>query len=138
MTEKTSGSGAAAPVPGVAQRRKKIITDGLKLLLIGLAYAGFVQIVGWGIPCPLRHFTGLQCPGCGLTRMCMALLHLDFHAAFAANPAILCLLPVFAVNSIQLVWLYIYRAKTRSVPTDILNWLMIGVLVIFGVLRNIL
>lgn len=123
---------------GVALRRKKVIRDAVTLLAVGVLYAGFVQLTGCGIPCPLHFITGLQCPGCGTTRMCMALLHLDFKAAFAANPAVLCLLPLMAMNAAQMIWLFIHRAKTKSAPTEIINWFAVGVLVIFGVIRNLI
>lgn len=36
--------------------------------------------------CAFRHFTGLDCPGCGSTRALHALLHGRFGEAFAFNP----------------------------------------------------
>ena len=72
-------------------------------MAIGLAYALFVRLTGWGIPCVFHLITGLQCPGCGVTRMCLALLRLDFYAAARYNLLILCLLPVALV-------LYVYKA----------------------------
>jgi hypothetical protein len=37
-------------------------------------------------PCAFRTFTGLACPGCGLTRAAHALLHGDLAQAFSLNP----------------------------------------------------
>jgi len=37
-------------------------------------------------PCAFRTFTGLACPGCGLTRAAHALLHGDVAQAFSLNP----------------------------------------------------
>lgn len=37
-------------------------------------------------PCAFRTFTGLACPGCGLTRAAHALLHGDLALAFSLNP----------------------------------------------------
>lgn len=39
-----------------------------------------------GIGCPFRAFTGIPCPGCGMTRAWLAALRLDFSAAFAYHP----------------------------------------------------
>ncbi|MER5867704.1 DUF2752 domain-containing protein [Kitasatospora sp. NPDC002040] len=47
--------------------------------------------------CPWRRLTGLQCPGCGGTRMAYDLLHGDLAAAWADNAALLLTLPVLAV-----------------------------------------
>ena len=50
------------------------------------------SILGWG--CPVQHFTGVPCPGCGLSRALFALLRLDFAAAFRYHPMIYVLPPV--------------------------------------------
>nr|WP_308506235.1 DUF2752 domain-containing protein [uncultured Agathobaculum sp.] len=50
------------------------------------------SILGWG--CPLQHFTGVPCPGCGMSRAAFALLRLDFASAFRYNPMIYVLPPV--------------------------------------------
>lgn len=36
--------------------------------------------------CPFKVLTGLDCPGCGLTRAFRAALHFDFVAAFQYHP----------------------------------------------------
>ena len=110
----------------------------MTLLVIGAAYAVLVHLLGFGIPCPIHLVTGLQCPGCGVTRMVMALLHLDLKGAFAANAAVLCLLPLMLFTAGRAVWLYIRKGSTHSRLNDALTWFMIAVLLIFGVIRNIL
>jgi hypothetical protein len=40
------------------------------------------------IPCIFNYATGMQCPGCGLTRASMAILRGDIAAAFNFNPLI--------------------------------------------------
>lgn len=39
-----------------------------------------------GIPCPIKWFTGISCPGCGMTRAFRCALRLDFPAAFGFHP----------------------------------------------------
>jgi len=51
--------------------------------------------------CTLKRFTGLSCPGCGLTRCFISLAHGDLAAAWAFNPAGIWL---FAVVAAQLPW----------------------------------
>lgn len=82
--------------------------------------------------------TGLQCPGCGVSRMCLALLRLDFPGAFAANPAIFCLLPLGAVLAVRTLLRYIKTGSSRSTRAE--EWIMAGmcvILVLFAIWRNI-
>lgn len=75
---------------------KKQFWKNLKiLLLIGVVYYG----VTWFTGCPFRFFLGISCPGCGMTRAWLAVLHLNFSQAFSLHPLfplapllILCLL----------------------------------------------
>ena len=52
-----------------------------------------------GITCPIKHLTGISCPGCGMSRAVWALLRLDFAAAAYYHP--LCFaLPLVAAGLI--------------------------------------
>lgn len=64
----------------------------LFLLLVGV----WLSDHGMGIPCVFYSLTGLQCPGCGVTRMFSALFKGDFSAAYHSNAAIFLLLPILA------------------------------------------
>ena len=39
-----------------------------------------------GVGCPIKHVTGMSCPGCGMTRAWGAVLRLDFSKAWAYHP----------------------------------------------------
>ena len=56
-----------------------------------------------GITCPIKFTTGISCPGCGMTRACLALLRLDLHAALHYHPLVW-LLPVA-------LGVYLFRAR---------------------------
>ncbi|HIX91233.1 MAG TPA: DUF2752 domain-containing protein [Candidatus Agathobaculum pullicola] len=71
---------------------KKGIYGLLVLLMLFAAALVSSSLLGWG--CPVQHFTGVPCPGCGLSRAVFALLRLDFWTAFRYNPMIYVLLPV--------------------------------------------
>ena len=69
----------------MGKRLRRVCLGAGVLLLCGLAYALWLRVGGFGIPCMFHTLTGLDCPSCGVTRMCMALLRLDFEAAFFIN-----------------------------------------------------
>ena len=45
--------------------------------------------------CPTAFFWGIPCPGCGLTRATLALLHGHFAQAFGYHPLVLVFAPLF-------------------------------------------
>ena len=61
-------------------------------IFTGIAAAGLSYLLlvpnEYKIPCIFNYATGMQCPGCGLTRASMAILRGDFPAAFNYNPLI--------------------------------------------------
>ena len=77
------------------KRLYKLLARCTAVLLAGLLYYLIVRITGKGIPCMYYTLTGFYCPGCGMTRMMMALMRLDFVAAFHYQPVFFCsLLPL--------------------------------------------
>ena len=102
------------------------------LLGAGLFYAFICILAGRPlIPCLFHTVTGLYCPGCGVSRMCLSLLRLDFASAVKANAAIFLLLPpgLFMAG---------WTGSTRLTRVQAcVFYVMIGVLLVFGVLRNL-
>lgn len=51
---------------------------------------GQIVLPGWGLvlpeSCSFKRLTGVECPGCGLTRSVVCLVHGDFLAAWRYNP----------------------------------------------------
>jgi hypothetical protein len=62
-----------------------------------------------GFACPLRSWTGIPCPLCGMTTSVVATVHGDLVSAFAANPAGIVAVAVAA-------WLLIVRPRSLRVP----------------------
>ena len=107
------------------------------LLTVGLVYYIFVSLTNVGIPCVFRLITGLQCPGCGVSRMLMALLRFDFVSAFHYNPAVLLTAPIILFCILRSDVEYI---QTGNRPQKQYRFVWITVLVIllgFGIIRNI-
>ena len=53
-------------------------------LLICIVCVGIAH--SFGITCIVKHFTGIICPGCGITRACLSAIRLEFKKAFLYNP----------------------------------------------------
>ncbi len=113
---------------------------------IGKIYAGFLGIgglfyllvgpLGVEIPCFYRATTGLLCPGCGSSRMFLSLIKLDFIGAFSLNPVVFCLF--FGWNLVAALGLWGKPVWLRRPPVLWgLLWASVGLLLIFGLLRNI-
>ncbi|HVY26782.1 MAG TPA: DUF2752 domain-containing protein [Polyangiaceae bacterium] len=67
-----------------------------RLLLLAPLLGGFALAVHVDFPlCPLAGTFGIPCPGCGLTRATLALLHGDVHAALHLHPLVWLLSPLF-------------------------------------------
>ena len=108
-------------------RSKRAWLAGAGVLCAGLFY-GYVLIpAGLRLRCPIRMWTGLRCPGCGITDLCLGLMHGQFAPAHnwgltAAAPAIL--------------WLVLTRRKDTAAFRRVL-WITLGWMLLWGVLRNL-
>ena len=123
-----------------AEQKIRARTLGIKLLgilALGIAYFIFTKLTGLGIPCVFHLVSGKYCPGCGVSRMCIALFSLDFSAAFRANAFVMSLLPFGAVIAIRQGIIYIKQGKTKlSRLENILIIIAFVLCVVFTVLRN--
>lgn len=121
------------------QRLFTLLRAAAALLCAGLLYALWVHKTGLGIPCPIRLLTGLRCPGCGMTRMALCLLHGDLRGAFAQNRAALLLLPAGLYVAAAWAVGYVRRGdRLLHGAPKITVIVMIGVFLAFGAARNIL
>ncbi|MDX2702695.1 DUF2752 domain-containing protein [Streptomyces sp. PA03-6a] len=87
--------------------------------------------------CPLLHYTGLYCPGCGGLRSAYAVVHGDFGAAFGLNALAVAGYLLFAV--VWTVWLTrTLRGRPFSLALRAVHWWAItGVVLLFTVVRNL-
>lgn len=108
------------------------------ILGAGLLYAFWCSQTGLSIPCFFYILTGLRCPGCGSTRVCLNLLKLDFSAAFWANPFLFIILPFGSIWLIYRSVLYIRSGDQRLSKIETRGvWCCVILLFIWGILRNI-
>ena len=91
------------------------------------------------IPCMVNSIFGIYCPGCGITRMFISIVKLDFYQAFRYNPMVFLLLPFFIFYGILEVTPIIYKKDNILNNTKFkFIWIILIVIVIlFGILRNI-
>jgi hypothetical protein len=86
--------------------------------------------------CPLLHYTGIYCPGCGGLRSAHALVHGDLAAAVGANA-----LAVAAFAAAAALWPLWLAAAVRGRPLA-LNprpahvWSVAALALVFTVVRN--
>ena len=94
--------------------------------------------VGFLPACPLYQTTGFACPGCGLTRGFHALFHGDVLTALDFNA----LIPVV---TIFLAYIFVAMLSVAARGRGLLfgNWNLVllwgtlGLLIIFGIIRNL-
>lgn len=119
------------------ERRNKVLGTFAVLAVAGVLYGLITGWLGFGIPCPVHCFTGFKCPGCGVSRMFISLMKLDFKSAFEANRLLLVTLPVIA----SLLFVYFFRyiktgSRKISKAENIIYIVLIISFLIFGVVRN--
>ena len=119
--------------------RKRLGTGLIAAALIGIIYYIFIRVTGLSLPCPINFVTDgkIRCPGCGITRLFLALSKGDINGAFNANQCLFVLIPIWSVLVIarlifQPKWL---DADSRFFKAVCLVTLI--VLLAFGLLRNI-
>ena len=107
------------------------------LLALGIAYLIFCRTTGLSLPCPFHAVTGLDCPGCGITRLMLALAEGDLTAAFHANEAIFVLGPslLFFLLRSDLHW--ILHGERKEPPRAFIGFLLLA-FALFTVWRNFL
>jgi hypothetical protein len=116
-------------------RRYMVVIDRLKLSVsIFIIYAIFTFL---HIGCPIRFVTGISCPGCGMTRAVLSVLHFNFKDAFYYHPLFflapvmygLFLFDAFIKPSISkaiwsiiiLLFLLTYAFRVFIVPSDVVT-----------------
>jgi hypothetical protein len=94
---------------------------------------------GWLPACTFHHFTGLLCPGCGMTRASFAALHGRLGQAFRCNPVGMVLLPL-ALTGLALEVCGWVRAKPLPVRLSLGargGWFIAWTILAFWFLRNL-
>ncbi len=125
---------------GVMAKRLPIALGGAAVL----AFGAFMLVsqgpqAAWLPGCMFHRATGLDCPGCGMTRAAHSALRGDLLAAFRFNPLGMVLLPpaMLGIGLEVVGWVrgkplpWTFRVRGRWV------WGIVAVVFVFWVARNI-
>lgn len=105
-------------------------------LFLGFTYANIVRYTFFCIPCFFNTLTGMKCPGCGITHMCLYLMRFDISNAFHANPFLFVSMPILLI-------LIVLNFFANSYVKDKFHLKRIAfaysiLLVLWGIVRNII
>ena len=120
--------------------RLRLDKSSLKGVLIAgivvVAYLLLRRYTGFYIPCLFHSVTGFQCPGCGSTRMLLALMRLDFASAYSYNPFLFVSLPFLAFEFIY-EFCFTHDNKTFARINNVILGIYCAAALVFGVMRNL-
>lgn len=120
------------------KRLLKFSTAAIFLVAAGVLYYLIVSFTDFAIPCVFRKITGLYCPGCGVTGMLTHIVRLDFKGAFECNQVLFVILPFILYLLGKMLYGYIrYGRLTLKKFDTVLTFVLIGILLVFGVVRNL-
>ncbi len=119
------------------ERRKAAFTAAILLAAV-LLYLTAGVFFDFFIPCPFRTFTGLRCPGCGLSHAAVCLTHLDIKGAFMANALFI---PIYAYLIYTFIKTFIHKKKDPHTGHDAGMWIdlvFLVVIIFWWIIRNVI
>lgn len=109
-------------------RKKAVVT-----ILLGVTGYAYLKVwlpwTGLSIPCVFHEVTGLYCPGCGITRTVLSLIHGDLPQAFRFNMLVFVLAPMYLAYAISTKYKW-------NMTKNAIMACMLGLTLLFGILRN--
>lgn len=118
---------------------KKTIITNFIIIIIGIIYLIWYRLTHLGIPCVFRLVTDLYCPGCGITRMFVAISRFDFAEAIRSNAFVFVLLP-YGIFVYARHHLYRFIQGEEYSYNKYHRYILILILVMavaFGIIRNL-
>lgn len=91
--------------------------------------------LGINYGCAIKKYTGLECPGCGATRMVDALLHFKMYQAFRYNPVMFITLPIMCILYIHESIFYIRNNTFSDMAIRVME-VYIAILIVYMICRN--
>jgi hypothetical protein len=109
----------------------------IALVLAALVYFFNPATHGFFPVCQFHRLTGLNCPGCGMTRGLYALLHGDLITALHDNALLVLALPAALARGL---WLAVKKSRGQPVASFLPGkylWVLLFIALAFTVLRNL-
>ena len=118
-------------------RLKRTIKNTIAILCLGI-FLYILYDFHIRIPCVFKTLTHLNCPSCGVSRMCVSISHGDIKSAFYYNQVLIFLTPLIALYYIfyQIRYIRTGQRKISKLENNTMI-LIIVVLIIYGIVRNL-
>lgn len=118
-------------------RIKRVIKNTIAISCLGI-FLYVLYYINIRIPCAFKTITHLDCPSCGVSRMCVSLSHGDIRSAFYYNQILVFLCPLIVLYYIffQLRYIKTGQRKISKLENNIMI-VIIVILLIYGVIRNL-
>ena len=124
--------------PEKLERRNSLFKSLCTIGAVLVGYYIFVRLTGLSVPCLFHVFTGLKCPGCGITHMFMHTAKFELHEAFLSNPLLfVMLIPSALLLAVKLLFMPDWLENDSKV-FKAGEFIALIAVVVFGVVRNIL
>ncbi|HBR32865.1 MAG TPA: hypothetical protein DD733_12380 [Clostridiales bacterium] len=118
------------------KHKRRILIIYTAIFVSGLLYFIVFSLIGRFPSCIFYVTTGFYCPGCGITRMFLALLDGDFAKAVTYNTAAMLFIPIWVIYSI--CYYFNKPGFIRSTKFFyVLFYTTVSFFVIYSILRNI-
>jgi len=65
--------------------------------------------------CLIKNIFGVECPGCGMTRAFLSILHFDFDAAIAYNWKCIFVFPIVVILYLYFWYQYMKKEEVNNV-----------------------
>jgi hypothetical protein len=124
--------------PYAGQSLKSFSVLALGIVAVTFLYTFDPAVSNLYVPCPFRELSGFYCPGCGSLRALHQLFHGHLVTAFGLNPLTVLFLPFLGYSFLSYI---VVGISGRTPPTVFVSavyiWIILGIIVIFWILRNI-
>ena len=118
-------------------RLKRTIKNTIAILCLGI-FLYILYDFHIRIPCAFKTLTHLNCPSCGVSRICVSISHGDIKSAFYYNQVLVFLTPLIALYYIfyQIRYIRTGQRKISKLENNTMI-LIIVILIIYGIVRNL-
>jgi hypothetical protein len=100
-------------------------------------YVLYLKFPEFVVKCFFKETTGFMCPGCGVTRMLVNFMELNFIKGIKYNMFLGITLPFVIYIIVYSGYLYVVEKKDNKV-FNVSCYVYVALLVVWGVIRNII